>query len=101
MNDTEQLLKQVAGRAHRSHQGRYGATGIPAMPLPALLPGAEPHRVEAASGFALPPLLAALHTRVADGGFGPGRGLLPPAVPGARRRRIHRGARAGPRACCP
>ncbi|MCX5296541.1 SMI1/KNR4 family protein [Streptomyces sp. NBC_00193] len=77
MDDTEQLLKQVAGRAHSSHQGRYAATGTPAAPLPAPLATAELHRAEAALGFALPPLLAALHTRVADGGFGPEHGLLP------------------------
>lgn len=71
MNDTEQLLKQVAGRARSSRQGRYAATGTPGAPPPAPLPTAELHRAEAALGFALPPLLAALHTRVADGGFGP------------------------------
>ncbi|MFD5145391.1 SMI1/KNR4 family protein [Streptomyces sp. NPDC058401] len=77
MDETEQLLKQVAGRAHGPHQGRRAATGTPTAPLPAPLPTAELHRAEAVLGFALPPLLAALHTRVADGGFGPEHGLLP------------------------
>lgn len=50
---------------------------LPDHPLPVPLPTAELHRAEATLGFALPPLLAALHTRVADGGFGPEYGLLP------------------------
>jgi hypothetical protein len=33
-------------------------------------------RAEAEIGFPLPPLLRALYTRVADGGYGPGRGFL-------------------------
>lgn len=77
MDDTEQLLKQVASRARSAHQRRYGAGGTSTAPLPAPLATAELHRAEAALGFALPPLLAALHTRVADGGFGPEYGLLP------------------------
>lgn len=77
MDETEQLLKQVAGRARSSHQGRYAAAGKPTEPLPAPLDSAGPRRAEARLGFALPPLLAALYTRVADGGFGPEYGLLP------------------------
>ncbi|WP_327305116.1 hypothetical protein OG730_17535 [Streptomyces sp. NBC_01298] len=77
MNNTEQLPKRVAGRARSSRQGRYEATSTPTAPLPAPLSRAEPHRAEAAPGFAPPPLLAALRTRVADGGFGPEGGPLP------------------------
>ncbi|MFE2288119.1 SMI1/KNR4 family protein [Streptomyces sp. NPDC059443] len=71
MDETEQLLKQVAGRAHSSHPGRYAATGTLTAPLPAPLDAEAVRRAEAVLGFALPPLLGALYTRVADGGFGP------------------------------
>lgn len=78
MDETEQLLKQVAGRARSSHQGSYAATGtLIAAPLPAPLDTEDVRRAEAVLGFALPPLLGALYTRVADGGFGPEYGLLP------------------------
>ncbi|MFD9480918.1 MULTISPECIES: SMI1/KNR4 family protein [Streptomyces] len=82
MDDTEQLLKQVAERAHGSHQERYTAGGTLTTALPAPLDRAGLRRAEAALGFALPPLLGELYTRVADGGFGPECGLLPlePAV---------------------
>lgn len=33
-------------------------------------------QAESEIGFPLPPLLRALYTRVADGGYGPGRGFL-------------------------
>ncbi|MFF4264015.1 SMI1/KNR4 family protein [Streptomyces virginiae] len=69
MNETEQLLEQVAARAHNSAQGN-------GKPLPAALGAAEIARAEGILGFALPPLLAALYTRVGDGGFGPECGLL-------------------------
>ncbi|MFJ3925614.1 SMI1/KNR4 family protein [Streptomyces sp. NPDC090022] len=70
MNETEQLLEQVAGHVRNSppEQGH---------PLPPVLDGAELARAEAILGATLPPLLTGLHTRVADGGFGPGYGLLP------------------------
>ncbi|MEU9233071.1 SMI1/KNR4 family protein [Streptomyces subrutilus] len=70
MNETEQLLEQVADRVRTSARGHGRA-------LPAPLGGEEIARAERILGFALPPLLAALHTRVGDGGFGPGPGLLP------------------------
>lgn len=41
-------------------------------------------RAEAAIGFALPPLLIRLYRDVADGGFGPGEGLLPLVGAGGR-----------------
>lgn len=69
MNETEQLLEQVAERARNSAQG----SGVP---LPAALGTEEIARAEGILGFALPPLLAALYTRVGDGGFGPECGLL-------------------------
>ncbi|MFC9296323.1 SMI1/KNR4 family protein [Streptomyces sp. NPDC057011] len=70
MNETEQLLEQVAERVRNSAQGH-------GKPLPAPLAAGEPARAEHILGFAMPPLLAALYTRVADGGFGPECGLLP------------------------
>ncbi|MGW3325967.1 SMI1/KNR4 family protein [Streptomyces virginiae] len=70
MNETEQLLEQVAVRARNSAQGH-------GKPLPAALGAEEIARAEGILGFALPPLLAALYTRVGDGGFGPECGLLP------------------------
>ncbi|MGZ9932718.1 SMI1/KNR4 family protein [Streptomyces sp. NC-S4] len=69
MNETEQLLEQVAVRARNSAQG-HGKS------LPAVLGTEEIARAEDILGFALPPLLAALYTRVGDGGFGPECGLL-------------------------
>ncbi|OKK21038.1 hypothetical protein AMK16_11710 [Streptomyces sp. CB00455] len=70
MNETEQLLEQVAARACQSAHGH-------GKPLPAPLGARQITRAEAVIGFPLPPLLAQLYTRVADGGFGPERGLLP------------------------
>ncbi|MFD9728107.1 SMI1/KNR4 family protein [Streptomyces sp. NPDC059072] len=70
MNETEQLLEQVASRVRDSAQG-CGA------PLPKPLAAGEIARAEDILGVALPPLFAELHARVGDGGFGPGRGLLP------------------------
>ncbi|KOU31905.1 hypothetical protein ADK53_23765 [Streptomyces sp. WM6373] len=73
MNETEQLLEQVAVRARGSAHGH----GEHAEPLPAPLGAGEIARAEGILGFPLPPLLARLYARVADGGFGPERGLLP------------------------
>ncbi|MFI8504345.1 SMI1/KNR4 family protein [Streptomyces sp. NPDC085524] len=70
MNETEQLLEQVADRVRASAQG-HGA------PLPKPLADGEIARAEGILGFALPPLFAGLYTRVGDGGFGPECGLLP------------------------
>ncbi|QES56096.1 hypothetical protein DEJ51_19615 [Streptomyces venezuelae] len=73
MNETEQLLEQVTTRVRNSlrRYERHGRT------LPEPLEPAEITRAEAILGFALPPLLASLYTRIGDGGFGPGQGLLP------------------------
>ncbi|MGE7386069.1 SMI1/KNR4 family protein [Streptomyces sp. NPDC004126] len=70
MNETEQLLEQVADRVRASARER-------GKPLPAPLPADEAERAAQALGFALPPLLTALYTRIGDGGFGPEYGLLP------------------------
>ncbi|MEV0414477.1 SMI1/KNR4 family protein [Streptomyces sp. NPDC050448] len=70
MNETEQLLEQVAVRAHRDADGH-------GKPLPAPLDAEEPARAALMLGFGLPPLLAGLYARVGDGGFGPECGLLP------------------------
>ncbi|MCF3180752.1 SMI1/KNR4 family protein [Streptomyces polychromogenes] len=70
MNETEQLLEQVTARA-RDAVREHG------KPRPVPLADGEIDRAECILGFALPPLLAALYTRVGDGGFGPEYGLLP------------------------
>ncbi|MFD8970608.1 SMI1/KNR4 family protein [Streptomyces sp. NPDC059568] len=69
MTETEQLLKAVA--AHVAASAHPGSTPLPAPATPEALA-----RAEAALGFSLPPLLAGLYLRIADGGFGPGYGLL-------------------------
>lgn len=70
MNETEQLLEQVADHVRDSARG-HGRT------RPAPLGSGEIARAEGILGFALPPLLAELYTRIGDGGFGPEQGLLP------------------------
>ncbi|MGW1889316.1 SMI1/KNR4 family protein [Streptomyces sp. NPDC002004] len=70
MTEMEQLLTGVAARARVDLP--WGWTDLPA-PVQA----GSVARAEAALGFPLPPLLAALYLRVADGGFGPEYGLLP------------------------
>lgn len=70
MTETEQLLEQVATRAHSDADGC-------GKPLPAPLDAEEQARAALILGFELPPLLAGLYTRVGDGGFGPECGLLP------------------------
>ncbi|MGW6844488.1 SMI1/KNR4 family protein [Streptomyces sp. NPDC054958] len=72
MNETEQLLEQVTDRVRNSARG-YERQGR-ALPRP--LGTGEITRAEAILDLALPPLLASLYTRVGDGGFGPGQGLL-------------------------
>ncbi|MFA7767032.1 SMI1/KNR4 family protein [Streptomyces sp. NPDC048723] len=73
MNETEQLLEQVTDRVRNSARRyeRHGRT------RPGPLDTGAITRAEGILGFALPPLLASLYTRVGDGGFGPGQGLLP------------------------
>ncbi|MFD6321306.1 SMI1/KNR4 family protein [Streptomyces sp. NPDC058442] len=70
MTEYEQLLAQVAVKARETRPWDR-----PAPPGPA--DAATLARAEAALGFELPPLLAELYRRTADGGFGPGHGLLP------------------------
>jgi len=70
MNDIEQLLADVKKTARTSPHR-------PAHPLPAPLSAEGVERAEAALGFPLPPLLTALYTRTANGGFGPAYGFLP------------------------
>ncbi|MGW0361961.1 SMI1/KNR4 family protein [Streptomyces sp. NPDC002990] len=69
MDETEQLLEQVADRVRQAAQG-HGKS------LPAPLGTGDLTRSAHILGFALPPLLAGLYTRVADGGCGPQYGLL-------------------------
>lgn len=70
MTETEQLLERVAAAARNPEQGDGSS-------LPARADRTAVARAETALGFALPPLLAGLYTRIADGGFGPEYGLLP------------------------
>lgn len=70
MTDTEQLLARVTAEARATRPWGWDS-------LPAPLDAAALAQAEAALGFRLPPLLAALYTRVGDGGFGPEYGLLP------------------------
>ncbi|MFB7057153.1 SMI1/KNR4 family protein [Streptomyces vinaceus] len=74
MDETEQLLEQVARRVRGF--GPEGGTLVPG-PLPAPVDPGAVRRAEGILGFALTPLLAGLYTRIADGGFGPEYGLLP------------------------
>ncbi|WP_329380827.1 SMI1/KNR4 family protein [Streptomyces sp. NBC_01351] len=69
MNETEQLLEQVADHVRNSARGQ-------GRPLPAPLGAGETTRAEGILGFVLPPLLAELYTRIGDGGFGPEQGFL-------------------------
>jgi hypothetical protein len=64
------LLTQLAARARAERP----TTGSRSLPGP--LDAASLARAESDLGFPLPPLLAALYERVADGGFGPEYGLL-------------------------
>jgi hypothetical protein len=68
--DHEQLLTRVADKA-RADRPPYARDGLPAP-----VDDAAVARAEAELGFPLPPLLAGLYRRVADGGFGPEYGLL-------------------------
>ncbi|GAA3374200.1 SMI1/KNR4 family protein [Streptomyces sannanensis] len=70
MNDIERLLHGVASVAPTTLAGRLTS-------LPAPASAEDVARAEAALGFALPPLLAGLYTRIADGGYGPEYGLFP------------------------
>ncbi|QEV19604.1 SMI1/KNR4 family protein [Streptomyces alboniger] len=70
MTDTEQLLARVAAEARATRPWGWDV-------LPAPVDADTLARAEAALGFRLPPLLAALYTRIGDGGFGPEYGLLP------------------------
>ncbi|MFF3731803.1 SMI1/KNR4 family protein [Streptomyces sp. NPDC002476] len=70
MMDIEQLLAAVEKTARTGP--RWAA-----YPLPAPLSAEGVERAEAALGFPLPPLLTALYTRTANGGFGPAYGFLP------------------------
>ncbi|MFC3576846.1 SMI1/KNR4 family protein [Streptomyces yaanensis] len=70
MTENEQLLDRVAEQARNTRPW-----GWPSLPEP--VEEVTLARAEAALGFPLPPLLAALYLRIGDGGFGPEYGLLP------------------------
>lgn len=70
MTENEQLLGRVAEQARSTRPWGWPS-------LPDAVEETELARAEAALGFSLPPLLAALYLRIGDGGFGPEYGLLP------------------------
>ncbi|MFG2649880.1 SMI1/KNR4 family protein [Streptomyces sp. NPDC048436] len=70
MTEIEELLDRVAAEAKTARPWGWDALPVPASAR--TLAAAE-----AALGFPLPPLLAALYTGIGDGGFGPEYGLLP------------------------
>ncbi|WP_149180857.1 SMI1/KNR4 family protein [Streptomyces sp. TRM49041] len=70
MTDYAELLDRLASAVGDVHPW----TGEP-VPEPCTADGIA--AAESTLGFPLPPLLASLHTRIADGGFGPDYGLLP------------------------
>jgi len=57
-------------------KSRIDASTVPAPPLFATAPVEAIHAAEAALGFGLPLLLRRLYLSVANGGFGPGGGIL-------------------------
>lgn len=72
----DDLIAKLTERAHDETR-RIGATlsfGLPPLEPPAS--DALIHQTEAALGAGLPPLLRRLYAEVANGGFGPGYGLL-------------------------
>ncbi|MFJ6571521.1 SMI1/KNR4 family protein [Streptomyces sp. NPDC091292] len=70
MTEIEQLLTRLAVRARETRPWGWSS-------LPDPVDAESVARAEAALGFPLPPLLAALYLRIGDGGFGPEYGLLP------------------------
>ncbi|MFE6287702.1 SMI1/KNR4 family protein [Streptomyces sp. NPDC057877] len=70
MTENEQLLTRVADKARNTRPWGWAS-------LPEPVAADAVARAEAALGFELPPLLAALYLRIGDGGFGPEYGLLP------------------------
>jgi hypothetical protein len=64
--DEAALLARIAHQAHEDNPD-----------LPAPVNAATIARAEAAAGFPLHPLLAAVYREVADGGFGPDYRLMP------------------------
>ncbi|URM90106.1 SMI1/KNR4 family protein [Streptomyces sp. MRC013] len=73
MNEHAELIARIAAATADGDRSWAGRTGHPPPPLPA----AEVEAARDTLGFRPPPLLAALHTTVADGGFGPDYGLFP------------------------
>ena len=71
----EHLLSEIRNRL-ASTPGRPTPSGPPRANLYPPLSEAELAQEEARLGFNLPPLLGHLYTQVANGGFGPGGGLL-------------------------
>ena len=84
------LADQLRGVVAANQEGRVDPAGLAAAngvaramttPAPSVLPGpadgAWLAQIEARLGVPLPPTLRRVYAEVADGGFGPGEGLLP------------------------
>jgi hypothetical protein len=71
----EHLVSEIRNNL-ASTPGRPTPSGPPRADLFPALSQAELEQEEARLGFNLPPLLGQLYTRIANGGFGPGGGLL-------------------------
>jgi hypothetical protein len=75
MND--ELIGDIRSRAQNPKTINDMAEGVsPPYVLPSMTTAEKIAGVEARLGFALPELLRRLYTEVADGGFGPGYGLV-------------------------
>jgi hypothetical protein len=72
---SEALIRRLQDRIRRAPSVDMDACP-PTRPSPPVSERAFA-RAEAEIGFPLPPLLRALYTRVADGGYGPGTGFIP------------------------
>jgi hypothetical protein len=84
--------QELVARAERieAAMATPAATGLPAPARASVL-----DRAESDLGFALPPTLRRIYGEVADGGFGPGPGLLPIASVVATYGKLGRGAPVG------
>ena len=71
----EHLLSEIRNKL-TSTTGTPTASGLPRADLYPTVSLGELGQEEARLGFMLPPLLSQLYTRIANGGFGPGCGLL-------------------------
>jgi hypothetical protein len=72
---SEPLIRRLQERIRSEPTVDWLKVSPPIRPLPPVTEQAVA-QAESELGFFLPPLLRALYTRVADGGYGPGHGFL-------------------------